>query len=325
MSVLSEISLGQSEELIDSLSDAILEAIQDGTNEPNVVSRLTYGIPKYVNKLNLLIDGFKLSTGGVFIHQTPKVTFAGISKQKSIEIGDLLLVSTVVDGKDTTQKAMLYQAKMFKELPVEPDNINQHKLYESWPKFEYVRSGALNGQKREVKGLDLYSSAKYLLLSKSYPWLRTPYFWWHHRLYRNSALTAQATFPLSSHECFLKEVFHFALGDAGKQFKILTKSDPDIGWSRVINDLLDETSQKTTSHMEKASKGQNVKRGCGVFGNRMSFLSYYVQADISLEPNDNELPPTDLPPRPDNNDEDGGGISVIEFVLRREESQETRG
>lgn len=95
MSMLSLISRQQRFDLANALSNAIRDSIQNGKHEPDVVAHLTYLIPKHVNELNLVIGGYKLSTGGVFIHQTPRVTFDGMVDQNYIEIGDLLFINTI--------------------------------------------------------------------------------------------------------------------------------------------------------------------------------------------------------------------------------------
>lgn len=327
MSVFGKIDYPDLRKLMRAISEAIDESIHEGNDEPAKVAQLTYRIPKYINGLSINSNGYKLSSGGVFIHQKPYVTFPAIKYKKHVELGDLLLISTVIDGSKTTRKALLLQAKMFDELPITPDNPDQHFLYNEWPEFHYIAK-ALNKAGRKVAGFDLHSSAKYLLLSEHGCFFDCLDFF--ERYFIDSkhsccTITAHPTEPLSHHICFAEELLQFVLGDKGKEFQDgRTLPATEIGWSRVIDDLLENTSKSAKSHMKNASQGHNPTRGCGVFGNRLSFLTDYVEPDFRLEPNDNELPPTDLPPRPENNDEDGGGISVIEFVLRREESQETR-
>ncbi len=95
MKLFSFISKTKRDDLKRALRMAIYGSIQNGLDEPSTVAELTFQIPTYVNQLNLIIGGFTLTVGGVFIHQTPKVTFSGIVGQNSIEIGDLLLISTI--------------------------------------------------------------------------------------------------------------------------------------------------------------------------------------------------------------------------------------
>ncbi|WP_415878549.1 hypothetical protein [Methylomonas sp. TEB] len=324
MSMLHYVTNEVSDDLLRALRNAIENSIHNGKDEPSIVAQLTYEIPKAVNRLRLNVGGYNLTAGGVFIHQTPKVSFSGIIKQKSIELGDVLFVSTITDGIDESKMALLYQAKMFESFPVEPDNNNQHKLYEKWPKFEYVRSGiALNGEKRKIRGSDLHSATKYLLIRKSNSRLKLPYYLAHWLSDETLAITAQPTYPLSNHECFIKEIFHFLLGDAGKEF--VNAACNEIGWNRVVNDLLNETAKKLTSYMRKASTNSKpaiAPRGFGClhYGHSLSIQSdILVSNEVYLSDDDN-FPPKDIPPKSENNnEEDGGGISVIEFVWRLDE------
>ena len=308
MSLISMLGSSDQQMLAFALQTAINSAITKGTSEPDVVARLTYLIPKNVNGLKLRA-AVNIKVGSVFIHQTPKVKFSGMVAQKYIEIGDLLLINKYINGSKITRKAMLYQAKIFKKLPVKPDNINQHELYQNWPDFEYVNSTALlNGQKRSVKGLDLHSSAKYLLLRYNKPLSSTPFHILHSKFRSGNALTAHATNPLSAHECFIKESYHFVLGDYGKEFNLLPDSDPDIGWSRVINDLINVTAKKVVSTMTSASGGTNPSRGCFLYGEGLSFVETKNMID--------EEPPYEVPPRHiDDDSGDGEGISIIEIVI----------
>ena len=295
---------------------AISESIEKGKDEPNKVAELTYRIPNYINPIKLTTKGYSLSVGGVFIHQRPYVQFGG---SKVVEIGDLLLISTVIDSRGTHRKAMLLQAKMFNKLPTSPDNKDQHDLYREWPAFQYKAKclQSFNSGKREIRDQDIYSSAKYLLLAKNSLSRCIPICLWH----SCDALTAQPTFELSHHTCFIEELLQFVLGDRGKEFvDKCGLSITDKGWSRVINDLLSEIVNKITKKMviEDNKKGA---RGSGVlnFGCDLSFLSTSGNVVVDSQVNDSDEPPNDIPPWPEENDnEDGAGISVLEFVLRRE-------
>lgn len=291
---------------------AIYESLIEGKDEPNKVAQLTYRIPKNINDLKLTTKDYSLSVGGVFVHQRPYVVFGGA---KSVELGDLLLISTVIDSRGTHRRALLLQAKMFDDLPTSPDNKDQHELYKNWPPFQYKAKylQTFNDGKREINDLDIYSSAKYLLLAKSRLPRCIPICLWH----SCGALTAQPTIELSYHNCFIDELLLFVLGDRGKEFVDKSRlSTTEIGWSRVVNDLLEAIAKKTTKKMKNSSG----TRGSGVlgFGQELSFLKTYIKETINWEISDNG--PTDIPPVwPQSSESDDGGISVIEFVL-----QETR-
>lgn len=212
MSLMCSISDAESNQLTMALIKAVNDAIATGKDEPDIVARLTENIPNQC-KLVKKVGSYDVSVGGVFIHQTPKVHFEGM-KKNSIELGDLLLISTVKKlSGDTKRKALLLQAKIITKLPViDTGNDDQHKLYRDWPVFEYVRSSpALNGKTRCITGYDLYPAAKYLLFSKQLnPSGGWPH-WIHSRVVHANALTAYPTDTLSSYECFVKELHDFVL------------------------------------------------------------------------------------------------------------------
>lgn len=316
MSYISTIDPKSADSLSFGLRDAIEKAILNGHSEPSMVANLTYEIPKEINSRSIGAGaGFSVRVGGVFVHQTPRVTFPGIVDNKYIEIGDLLLISTIKSGKQTFHKAMLYQAKKPKTFPAVPDNQDQHYLYQYWPEFEYVKSRKeLNGKVRSVVGLDLHSAAKYLLLAKGIDYPILPNFFQFPTTPAGFGVTCHATSPLSVHECFIRESYRFALGDAGKEFELLDDADPDRGWSRVITDLINVTATRTTALMKSASSGASSKRGVSVmlFGDGLSFLS----DDTNKALVSNDEPPADMPPMSIDNDDNGSdGISILEFVL----------
>lgn len=250
----------------------------------------------------------------MFVHQRPYVIFGGT---KSVELGDLLLISTVIGSTGIHRRAMLLQAKMFDDLPTSPDNKDQHELYKNWPPFQYKAKylQTFNDGKREINDLDIHSSAKYLLLAKSRLPRCIPICLWH----SCGALTAQPTIELSHHTCFIEELLQFALGDRGKEFVDKSSlSTTEIGWSRVINDLLESIANKTTKKMQNPGDNPAGTRGSGVlsFGRELSFLKTYTNEVIKFQSDDNG-PPNEISSWPENSDDDGG-ISVVEFVLQKD-------
>lgn len=302
-------------ELYRAIGIAISESLIAGKDEPNKVAQLTYRIPKNINGLKLTTIGYSLSVGGVFVHQRPYVIFGGT---KSVELGDLLLISTVIDSTGIHRRAMLLQAKMFDDLPTSPDNKDQHELYNQWPAFQYKAKylHTFKGGKREINDLDIHSSAKYLLLAKNRLSKCIPICMWH----GCGVLTAQPTIELSHHTCFMEELLQFVLGDRGKEFvdksRLLTT---EIGWSRVINDLLEAITNKTTKKMRHPVDNPKGTRSYGIlsFGRELSFLKTFTIETINWEVSDNG-PPNNFTDWPENSEDDEGGISVIEFVLRKE-------
>lgn len=299
------------------LHDAICKSIELGKDEPNKVAQMTYMIPKAVNNLKLNINGYLLKVGGVFVHQRPYVFFDG---GKKVELGDLLLISTVIDSEGTQRKAMLLQAKMFDSLPATPDNPNQHQLYREWPPFQYQAQylRKINDGNRHITDLDIYSSAKYLLLAKNPKDCFLPFHFWFWRYC--CSLTVQPTEVLSHHTCFVDELANFVLGDRGKEFADKSSlSTTEIGWSRVINDLLETIAKKTTKKMKSSFDNPTGTRGYGMlnFGRELSFLKTHTNEAINFQSDENG-PPNNIEVWPQSDEDDDGGISIIEFVLQKD-------
>lgn len=303
------------------LARVVFRAIRDAFNnpmstEPQLVAKLVYELPNKINSITLS-QGRKISAGGVFVHARPLVTCSTFPEKtpKSVEIGDLLLIYTLVTkGKIDERRALLLQAKMTDCIPATPDNRNQWHLYEKWPQFTYAaRSGALNGSQRFICEPDMYDAAKYLLISRN---LRLPcidgFCHWqeicsHH--------TAQPTSPnISRYRCFIHELTDFFTGNGGKRFVF-----PQLGvngWDQVVNDLIKETAKAQSVYTGRASGASPASpRGCGVL-----FLSGTESEYYALPGRGNRnLPPSDVPERwLDDPEEDGGGISTIEVVIEQD-------
>lgn len=216
----------------------ILKAIHSAFNdvqksEPELVANLAYNIPKRLNRITL--GNVSFLVGSVFIHQKPyvkNISNPSSWKSKYVELGDLLLINNLVENNKTIQRtALLMQAKKFlknKENSIKPDNPDQLDLYSNWPKFEYIRCPQLNGQKRYIdckKETDIFNGAKYLLINK-----------------RKGILgdyVSDPTMPtLTRFKPFYSELFDFITGNAGKEFVQLGFGSGDIGWSRVIYDVI---------------------------------------------------------------------------------------
>lgn len=95
-------------------------------SEPQLVANLVWQLPKYINAASLS-GSTKVKAGGVFVHARPFVACTSFPEPKpaSVEIGDLLLLRTlVVNKKVEEQHALLLQAKKA-SIPATPDNSNQ--------------------------------------------------------------------------------------------------------------------------------------------------------------------------------------------------------
>jgi|SRR5690625_3726332 len=288
--------------------------------EPKLISNFVYYLPKYINDYNFS-KKIIIKSGGIFIHANPLITCKSFPDKspKSVEIGDLLLIRTlVINKKPQERRALMLQAKKTKNIPTTPDNKNQWHIYEKWPMFTYAkRSGTLTGQVRHIQEPDMYDAAKYLLIGTNhnaqpvfipycclFPW--KPYLPAIHNLY-----TAHPTMTnISRYRSFSAELFQFLIGNAGKIFQ--KPEVNDIGWNKVINDLVTMTRHLTTSYIKPPTN----TRGQGSFfmTNYDSSESYMALNTDGYEGN-NGLPPG----LEEIDDSDGGGISIIEFIVEQQD------
>ena len=243
--------------------NAIYSAFNDvQKSEPELVANLAYYIPKRLNGVTLGHVSFLV--GSVFIHQKPYVkNISNPSSWKSnyVELGDLLLINNLVENNKTIQRtALLMQAKKFSKNTknsIKPDNPDQLDLYSNWPKFEYIRCPQLNGQKRYIdckKETDIFNGAKYLLINK-----RKGLF---------GDYVSDPTMPtLTRFKPFYSELFDFITGNAGKEFVQLGFGSGDIGWSRVIYDVIYNIySQNLSIKIAKNLPTSKKTRGFGYRG-----------------------------------------------------------
>lgn len=323
------------DELLESITNALNSSFRNFTTEkePQLIANLVWNLPNQINK-SRISRRFQISCGGVFVHAQPlvKSTAFPYPKPSSVEIGDLLLLRTekkreiVID-----QRAMLLQAKKTDRFPATPNNKNQHYLYALWPHFEYFRSGGLSGKKRSVSGPDLYNGAKYLIVSQNFH----PCFYQSPILIHgicfdldSCSLTSQPSMPTLSHyRCFLDELASFILGNSGKTFGHPKRGT--IGWDRVINDLIQETSKKYTVFMGNVEGTKGVKDVKAPRGNQIMFFqgrssdkqallfSIARMGKTSQGNSGNECPPVIEGSWPEDNEE-SSGISIIEFMVNTE-------
>ncbi len=180
----------------------------------------------------------KIAVTGIYCHQTPKVSFSGIHGT-SCELGDLLWCHIHTNRKrNITRNAILYQAKKSSRQPyrISGKEFNQLKLYSNWPEFIYVSSGELNGEKRHVKPAAPRRGAQYLLIDDRPP---------EHP--ESGLLGIPGTYPIGScisqnplvdHSDLGLELVHSLELLSGNPFDERKTALKEIGWSRVIWDLL---------------------------------------------------------------------------------------
>ena len=262
---------------------AINESFKNRTSsEPELISRLTYELPKVLN--SICLGNIKFESGGIFIHQKPYVkNISNPNKwhRKYVELGDLLLVNNIVINNKIKQRlALLLQAKkspINSTANIEPDNADQWDLYATWPEFEYVKNSKLRNQKRYInciKELDIFDGVKYLLINECRRFYRYPFYL--------SDYVANATKPLSKFKPFYCEIFDFITGNSGKIFNLdNVKNNGNKGWDKIIDDLISEVSSASLSkgiardfpNKEKLTRGQGILSLHGNFSNPASLFN----------------------------------------------------
>lgn len=309
----------------DAICNALHRALHDHTKpEPQLVANLVFELPKQINMITPT-GTTKVRAGGIFVHAQPFVTCKSFpdSIPKSVEIGDLLLIRTLVKNNTVIERrALLLQAKKAKSIPAVPDNENQWHLYERWPEFTYAsKSVELTGKIRHIKEPDMYDAAKYWLLGSErhcHPHIlhtclmsifyNYPDVFGHY--------TAQPTRPdISRYRLFASEILDLLIGNAGKTF--ITPPPGTNGWDQVIDDLINVTGKarsKLIAH--SANQSGRSARGNGIF----SFMTSAGQSSHYLVANGDGTENSDRPPDVPNewvqSDEDSG-ISIIEMIVEQ--------
>lgn len=306
---------------------------QTGTSsaqtEPQLVAKMVWHIPHAINSDMFQSNGIRITSGGVFVHQQPKIKCFNFPSQRpaSVEIGDLLLLrQEIASGQVRERSAMLLQAKKYTRLPSAPDNRNQHYVYANWPEFKYLRSTKLlNNKLRQLTGHDLFNGAKYLLIRETSSFLDPSY--WYLSGDGGYGFTANPTEPdLSNYRSFLSELTEFVIGNAGKAF-VQPPPASSIDWDRVINDLIEVTAQRTTTYIRNLGMGTE-KRGpvlCFMSGTFADDGSYSTGASSILSSGDLRSmmadhvgmfdEPPQVPSEPVRTDDEGTGIPIIEFSV----------
>lgn len=322
--------------------NAAIEYAFHNTNLPeprlvaNFLRRLTHNINDEQTRFRSH-SGVKVHAGGIFIHASPFVSYkkSHNTPPVTIELGDLLLIKTVVDQREIkNQSALLLQVKKTVQIPESSTNQNQNQyyLYSTWPTFTYTNPSPipttpapLIGKKRTIRCNDISNGTKYLLINTSgTPWhdfWYSEYFWPHRWLGHCSlAATAIATHEgMSHHECFAHELMRFILADGGKSFALPPKRRSNR-WDRVIQDLLSYVAATKTKFMSESSTVR-TSRGFELYASDSdTFHSHSSLCSSGILGDDNsEVPPDDT--EREVGDDDVRGLSILEFVVSHQEGQ----
>jgi hypothetical protein len=86
--------------------------------------------------------GLEMNILGVFCHGTPQIAYKWSNRAVRCELADLLVVIDVRESTSLSRWATLIQAKMAcRKTEVKltgPSSINQLRLYQNWPRFEFL-------------------------------------------------------------------------------------------------------------------------------------------------------------------------------------------
>lgn len=296
--------------------------------EPDLVAGLTlYSTKILFNAWGPIFKANRISfsLASVYCHQTPQVKYPNMGTSRSCELGDIMFVHLHTNvRKECLRNALLYQVKCSSKQPysLKSKEIDQLKLYEEWPKFEYVRSGRLNGQKRDVVPKLPHTGAQYLLIDDRPP--SDPL---------SGLLNFPATYPIGScmasrtlhdHNSLEGELFDFLLFKSGRQFEDRNRNQSLDGWSTVVWDLLAKSLNKGFTRRRSGLRGRPRVSSKDLDSTLIAFStpghSYSLASEVLGGNNAQRIYSSEFqgngqtpPPNRDFNefDEEGGSVSVI--------------
>jgi hypothetical protein len=264
-----EIINNSKSQLIFSSNYAIIEGMQTiwarcikngkKPQEPDFVSGLVMESIPIISKMWKSIlkpYNINISIASVFCHQTPKVHFNGMIKN-SCELGDILIAHIHNNNNgDVFRNAILYQSKVSSKqpYPLKSSELDQLSLYYSWPEFEYVNSGKLSGEIRNVLPKMPHTGAQYMLIDDRSPMsLGSGYVG-----FPNAYIigTCMPSHTLYDHSMLEYELFNFLSLRTGRYFYDIDYSNDD--WSTIVWDLL--KAGLNNAFNRKRSGYINIKR-----------------------------------------------------------------
>lgn len=293
-------------------------------NEPYLIKNLIYKLVKQLNSIKKR-SYFHIYSGGIFIHQRPKVKKIlnnWNDGKGSVELGDLVLINTIVINNCIIKRtALLMQAKKGDiNKIINPDNVHQLDLYTNWPEFEYVSGRGLKNKRRHInrdKDKDIDNGVKYLFINTN----TTP---------AKASVTSATKLKLDELKNFSDEIYDFVTGSGGKEFKEVVVDnekynydgkckyeckDKCKGWCRVIADLIDNISILALPQSYQRAGYPEEKRGIGLF-EAPKYLAYkgfestpiigkFLEISSIIDESNNT-----------NDIDEISGISMIEIIIK---------
>ncbi len=227
-------------------------AAETGTvGPPGEVDKLVYffleGLPAIEGQFNRILSAEKIraTVSGIFCHQTPKVTPLPVFpyKNKVCELGDILFLVTY--GRRLSDNllgnALLVQAK--EDARTLTGTLQEH-LYAAATSFTYHSPAHLSLQNRDLNGCQ---NAFWYWGLESHAWWSTEGIRARHQLH-----------PIA----FQDVLVNLICGATGRRFEALEPLSPEIGWSKIVDDVLRQTTT-AAFHRQNAyiSRNKEILRG----------------------------------------------------------------
>jgi hypothetical protein len=306
--------------LQDGLQAAIADSIVDAcgirtgkTWEVDVlVGLFRTGLPRIQKELQAALSplGLTVNVGGVFCHQSPKVDIAG----NECEVGDLLFLLRYSTGGTATYNALLLQTKMIKDASRFDANRFfsgrkrsgdiQYRLYDDWPPFHWVRTGA----RRRVQPPAPHLGAQYAFVDACEQGC--------------SACSIATGMPGHQARPIEAELVDFLFRASGRRLEPYEVARRRRGWDRVVWEIVRGTVRRVAFTVAKAGvKNATRSWGTAVFLARASdappflFSRTFAGSDgdaAALAYAEDLLPPPEVPRAQRGARDDGpDGVSLI--------------
>ncbi|HFH3919959.1 hypothetical protein [Pseudomonas aeruginosa] len=325
------------------MHEAVTRSKKKSPEEPDIVAMLVLeGTPYIAETIRSITEpyGIKSTVSSVFCHQKPTVEFN--RKQDRCELGDVLIAHRHYNpyGKAISSNSILLQAKMFNGSHYEIPHKEQHqlRLYEHWPRFEYIRSAPwLNGATRDVRPKARHNGAQYLLIDNSF--LGSPLSGMLGLPNTHCMAVWPAMSTLYPNNSLADELIRFMIGLTGRPFEDDLSRDP-TNWSTVVWDLL-EHSLRFVFNRRNVNSTNTSRFGGDTMNSPIPLMNFRTIGDVESpnlsvqeqkellrerltnpqrsrhqEPPYYETPATEIP-------DDSGGVSII--LIETKEPERRRG
>lgn len=211
----------------------------------------------------------KVSISGIFVHSTPKVkpsygTSESEGRAKLIlpaprtrycELGDLLVIVTNESYGPGTGAAVLFQAK--DGFPQQSDAL-QRRLYEEADGFNYFSESLFGKAHRNLPAKDSGALSYWDIQEQHFHYGVPPY------IFYGTSVVDAADARLTDSSRRVRRAFGEVIGSlvfakAGEEFSPPVEND--LGWNRIIRDLIEKTAIRALTRKMINIHGLGVDRG----------------------------------------------------------------